>query len=315
MRNLLGALIALPFLFATAHAQTDYPTQPVTMVVGFPAGGGMDTIARIVGERAAQELGQQVVVENRAGAGGTIAAAHAAGARPDGYTIYLGETSALFAPIVHGDVGYNPLESFVAVAHLTSAPLALVAHPDVGATNMQEFIDLVRANPGEFFYATPGIATIQHLAVEILQDMADLDLEQVPFQGGSPSVAAVVSGEVPFGIVSLNAAVAQAADENLIILGVTSADRVADFPDIPAISETVPGFAATPSQFVMAPAETPEAAIQALSAAIGATMNDPAVIERLSSMGFNVDYMDGPALAAELPAMTERWTAAAQAAQ
>lgn len=313
MRALFTALAALPLLSGVAVAQTDYPTQPITMVVGFSPGGGMDTLGRLVGARVSEELGQQIAVENRPGAGGTIAPGHVANARADGYTLYLGETAATIGPVVHGDVGYDPLTSFVPIAQLAVAPLALVAGPDVPVSNMEEFIELVSENPGEYFYASPGVATIQHLAVEQLKAEADLELEAVQFQGGSPSVTAVVSGEVPFAIVSLNAATAQAEGGNVKILGVTSPDRVPGFEDIPAISEVIDGFDASPRQFVMAPAGTPEPVVARLSEAFAAAMADEELRESLASRGLVPTYLDGEALAAELPGIIETWSKTAKA--
>lgn len=313
MHGFFKALAAVPLLAAAATAQADYPTQPITLVVGFSAGGGMDTLGRMVAARAAEHLGQQMVVENRPGAGGTIAAGFVANARPDGYTLYLGETAALVGPVVHGEVGYDPLESFVPIAQLTTAPLAIVAHPDLPAADLEQFIELVRANPGEYFYASPGVATIQHLAVEQLKIEADLDMEAVQFQGGAPSVTAVVSGEVPIGIVSLSAAVAQAEGGNLVVLGVTSLDRVPGFEDIPAISEIVPGFDATPRMFIMAPAGVDDAVVTRLREAMAAIMADEAFREDLAGRGLIPAYLDGPELAEQLPELTESWSAIARA--
>ncbi|MFN4099487.1 MAG: Bug family tripartite tricarboxylate transporter substrate binding protein [Pararhodobacter sp.] len=312
MRTFTKALVALPFLAMAATAQTDYPTQPITMVVGFSAGGGMDTLARLVAAESTEHLGQQMVVENRPGAGGTIAGGYAANARADGYTLFLGETATLVGPVVHGNVGYDPLESFFPVAQLTSAPLALVAHPDFPASDMQGFIDLVRENPGEYFYASPGVATIQHLAVEQLAMDAGLEMDVVHFQGGTPSVTAVVSGEVPLGIVSLNAAVAQAEGGNLIVLGVTSAERVPGFDDIPAFGEVVPGFDAAPRMFVFAPAGVDETVQTRLRGMMAAIMDDEAFREGLVTRGFVVEYLDGPELAEQLPGLVESWSATAE---
>jgi tripartite-type tricarboxylate transporter receptor subunit TctC len=312
MRSFLKALAAVPFLAAAATAQAEYPTQPITLVVGFSAGGGMDTLGRMVAAQAAEHLGQQMVVENRPGAGGTIAAGYAANARADGYTLYLGETAALVGPVVHGNVGYDPLESFVPVAQLTTAPLAIVAHPDLPAADLEQFIELVQANPGEYFYASPGVATLQHLAVEQLKVDADLDMEAVQFQGGAPSVTAVVSGEVPIGIVSLNAAVAQAEGGNLVVLGVTSLERVPGFEDIPAISEIVPGFDAAPRMFIMAPAGVDDAVVTRLREAMAAIMEDEAFRDDLAGRGLVPAYMDGPELAEQLPGLTESWSATAE---
>jgi len=313
MRKIIAA-VAATFLCATpVLAQSDFPNQPVRIVVGFAPGGGMDTIARMLGEKLAGPLGQQVIVDNRPGAGGTIAAAYAANERPDGYTLYLSETSALIGPVIYDNVGYDPITSFVPVAHLTTAPMALVANPSLEAGNMAEFIELAKAKPGEYFYATPGVATVQHLGVEMLAAAAGIELEDAPFQGGAPSVAAVVSGEVPLAITSLNAAVAQAQGGKVKILGITSSERLPDFPDLPAISETVTGFAASPSQFLMAPANTPAEVVEKLSKAVEESMNNPELVKAFSAQGFIPNYKSGTDLAAELPATTAQWTEAAKA--
>ncbi len=313
MNRLTKPLAAVPFLAMAAMAQADYPTQPITLIVGFSAGGGMDTLGRMVAAEAAEHLGQQMVVENRPGAGGTIAAGYAANARADGYTLYLGETAAMIGPVVHGDVGYHPLESFVPVAQLAIAPLAIVAHPDLPASNMEEFVELIGDNPGEYFYASPGVATLQHLAVEQLKIDAELDMEAIHFQGGSPSVTAVVSGEVPIGVVSLNAATAQADGGNLVVLGVTSLERVPGFEDIPAISEIVPGFDAAPRMFIMAPAAIDASALERLRDAMASVMENKAFKEDLASRGLVPSYLDGPGLAELLPGLIETWSATAEA--
>jgi tripartite-type tricarboxylate transporter receptor subunit TctC len=306
MRSILKALAVLPFLGGAVAAQ-GYPEKPITLVVGFSAGGGMDTLARMVAEPAGAALGQQIAVENRPGAGGTIAPGYVANARADGYTIWLGETAATIGPVVHGDVGYDPVESFVPIAQLAVAPLALVAGADVEAESIQDFVDLVKANPGEYFYAAPGVATLQHLAVEALADAADLDIDAVQFQGGSPSMQAVVSGEVPFAIVSLNAARSQSEGGNVTILGVTTAEPVPGFEDIGPISDVVEGFDAAPRMFVMAPAGTPEEAVTALRDAFRTAMEDTELRADLAARGLVPTYLDGPQLAEELPGVIETW--------
>lgn len=312
MLRTLITLAILPVLAGTAVAQEDYPNKPVTMVVGFSPGGGMDTLGRLVAEPAGQVLGQQIAVENRPGAGGTIAPGYVANAEPDGYTIYLGETAATIGPVVHGDVGYDPIESFIPIAQLAVAPLALVAGNDVPASNIQEFIDLVKENPGEYFYAAPGVATLQHLAVEQLAKEAGLEIDAVQFQGGSPSMTAVVSGEVPFAIVSLNAAKAQADGGTVKILGVTTAEAVPGFEDIRPVSDVIAGFDAAPRQFVMAPAGTPADAVAKLEEAFATAMQDEELRSSLSERGLVPTYLDAETLAEQLPGVIETWSGTAQ---
>ncbi|APE43527.1 hypothetical protein BOO69_08970 [Sulfitobacter alexandrii] len=308
LRTLIAAVAAVSLQTGGALAQDDYPNKPVTMVVGFSAGGGMDTLGRLVAERLGEELGQQVVVENRPGAGGTIAPGYVATANADGYTLYLGETAAMIAPAVIGDVAYDPLGSFVPVAQLAVAPLALVANNDVPASNMQEFVDLLKSKPDEYFYASSGVGTLQHLAGEKLKNDAGIEMEVVHFQGGAPSVKAVISGEVAFGITSLNAASAQAEGGNLKVLGVTTLDPVPGFEDIDTISSVADGFDAAPRQFIMAPAETPQAVLDKLGTAIEASMQDEQLRADLSSRGLVPTYLTAQELGDQLPQVIETWS-------
>lgn len=307
MRIFASATLALSLLANGATAQ-DFPAQPVTMVVGFAPGGGMDTMARLVGGAISPGIGQPVVVENRPGAAGTLAPSHVAAAKPDGYTLYAGETSAVLGPVFQKNVGYDPVKSFTPVARIAVAPHALVANPSVGVSTVKEFIDLVKANPGKYFYASPGIATLQYLAGEMLKDAADIDIDAVHFQGGSPSVTAVVSGEVPFGVVSLSAAAAQAKGGNVVILGHTGPDRVDGFENVPPIAETIKGFEAMPSQFIMAPAGTPPEVVGKLTEAIALAYKDGKLPEQLRNSGLIPAFQTGEDVAAEFPAIAEKLT-------
>lgn len=313
-RTVIAALVAGLLQGGIAMAQDDYPNKPVSMIVGFSAGGGMDTLGRLVADRLGQELGQKVAVENRPGAGGTIAPGYVATAQADGYTLYLGETAAMIAPAVIGDVAYDPLTSFVPVAQLAVAPLALIANNDIPASNMQEFTELLKANPGEYFYASSGVGTLQHLAGEKLKNDLGVDMEVVHFQGGAPSVKAVISGEVEFGITSLNAASSQADGGNLKVLGVTTLDPVPGFEDIDTISSVVDGFDAAPRQFIMAPAGTPQAVLDRLEAAFEATMQDEKLRTDLSERGLVPTYLSAADLGAQLSGVIETWSTVAETA-
>jgi tripartite-type tricarboxylate transporter receptor subunit TctC len=307
MRLILAALAAVALMGGSASAQ-DYPTQPVRIMVGSSAGGGMDTIARTVAEYLSPILGEQVVVENQPGAGGTIALAGVANAEPDGYTIILSETgAALVNPLTLEDVGYDTLSDLEPVAHVTSAPFALVAHPDLGVTDMAGLIEVAKDRPGELFYATSGINTLVHMLGEMISGMAGIEMEAVGYQGGAPSVAAVVSGEVDLGILSLSAAQAQADAGAIVILGITYPERLADFPDLPTIGETVEGFASWPSQFILAPTGTPPEVLNTLSEAVGEVMENPEVNDILIKRGLLPDYQSREELAAALPGMAETW--------
>jgi len=313
-RTLIAATAALAVSGGYATAQDDFPNKPVSIVVGFSAGGGMDTLGRLVADRLGAELGQKVSVENRPGAGGTIAPGYVANAEPDGYTLYLGETGAVIAPAVIGDVAYDPLTSFVPVAQLAVAPLALIANNDVPVSNMKEFTELVESKPGEFFYASSGIGTLQHLAGEKLNDDLGADMEVVHFQGGAPSVKAVISGEVEFGITSLNAAASQAKGGNLKVIGVTTLEPVPGFEEIDTISSVVKGFDASPRQFIMATAGTPQAVLDKLEVALNASMQNEKLRADLAQRGLVPTYLSAAELGEELPKLIETWSAVAMQA-
>ncbi len=313
-RPFIAAVAALTLQGGIAAAQEDFPNKPVSMVVGFSAGGGMDTLGRMVADRLGQELGQQVAVENRPGAGGTIAPGYVANAAADGYTLYLGETAAMIAASVIGEVAYDPLTSFVPIAQLAVAPLALVANNEIPASNMKEFSELLKSKPGEYFYASSGVGTLQHLAGEKLKNDLGIDMEVVQFQGGAPSVKAVISGEVSFGITSLNAASSQAEGGNLKVLGVTTLDPVPGFENIDTISSIVDGFDAAPRQFIMAPAGTPQSVLDTLEKALEATMQDENLRNDLAARGLVPTYLSSADLTAQLPGVIETWSAVAEKA-
>jgi len=318
MRKLMKGILAagltagLALVSAAAQAQ-DYPTQPVRIVIGFAAGGGTDTIARMLADKMGGVLGQQVVVDNRPGAGGVVAAAYAANEKPDGYTLYFSGTSTLIAPVFVENAGYDPVKSFEAIANINQTPLALVAGADFEANTIPELIELAKSKPGEFFYATPGVGTTQHLLVEMMETAAGIELEDAPFQGAAPSIAAVLSGEIPLAIISLSAAVEQARGGKMKILGVTSPERVPDYPDIPTIGETIEGYGALPGNFLVAPAGTPAEIIKILSDAVGKVVADEEMVDFFKKQGLLAHYVPAEQLAVQIPEETAKWTEAAQA--
>ena len=310
--GLAAAVVGLAVFGAPALAQDNYPTKPVRMVLGFAAGGGTDTIARILAEKMSPILGQQVVVDNRPGAGGLLAASFVANEKPDGYTIYLSGTSTLIGPVFTPNAGYHPLDDFAPIANINRTPLALVANPAFEASTIPELIAAAKAKPGELFYATPGVGTTQHLLIEMLEADAGIDMQDASYQGAAPSIAAVISGEIPLAIISLTAAVEQERGGKIKILGVTSPERVADFPDVPTIGESVAGYGALPGNFLVAPAGTPQPIVEKLSGAVKQAMDDPALPEFLKKQGLLPAYQSASELAASLPQETGKWTAAAK---
>jgi tripartite-type tricarboxylate transporter receptor subunit TctC len=313
----ISVIAAAAALFATlstspAFAQPDYPTKPVRIIIGFAAGGGTDTIARMLAEGLSKEIKQPVVVENRPGAGGTLAASFSAAADPDGYTLYFSGTSTLVGPVFVANAGYDPVTSFAGVANINETPLALVAGPAFPADDVKGMIAEAKAKPGDLFYATPGVGTTQHLLIEMLERDAGIDMQDAPYQGAAPSIAAVLSGEIPLAIISLSAAIEQAKGGKIKILGITSPERVADYPDIPAIGETVAGYGALPSNFLVVPAGTPQPIIERLSDATATAVEDPAFVDFLKKQGLLPKYVPASELDARIATETTKWTEVAK---
>jgi len=242
------------------HLQANaYPTRPVRFVVGFLPGGPSDTIARVVGSKLSEALGQQVVVDNRAGAGGNVSAEIVAAAQPDGHSILLGTGGPLvIAPVIGQKVGFDPDRDFAAVSMLGESMSILSAHPSLAANNIRELIALAKAKPGEINYASSGIGTANHLAAELLNSMAGIRLVHVPFRGSGAALPALISGEVKLGFGPLLPAIPHVKAGRLKALGVSGIKRSSGAPEIPTIAEQgLPGFEVNSWYGVFVPAATP----------------------------------------------------------
>src|SRR5918998_993335 len=193
---------------ALAHGQT-YPAKPIRMLVGYSPGGGADALARIVASKMGGELGQQVLVENRPGAGATLAADAVAKAAPDGYTIMFADSALLIAPSIYARLPFDALKSFAPVGGAVTTPLVVVVNPSVPAKSTQELIALVKAEPGKYSYGSPGVGTVHHLAMELFKKQAGISLLHVPYKGASAIVPDVISGQLPIAIMSASPALAQ----------------------------------------------------------------------------------------------------------
>lgn len=277
--------IAAPRGFAQTAA---YPSRPLKLLVGYPPGGGADILARIFANKFSPLLGQPVVIENRPGAGSTIAAAALASAPPDGYTLFFAESGILVGTTIYDKVGYDPL-ALTPIGALGNLPYSLVVNPAFPANNVREFIDILKANPGKYSYATPGVGNIAHLSAEMFQKAAGVQIVHVPYKGGTPALADLVSGQVPICFVSLPPALALARGGKLRLLAVTSAKRSPVAPDVPAISETLPGFNAAASIFLLAPPQTPAPIVYRLNAAMRTAMAMPDVLSDFTAQGATVE--------------------------
>lgn len=264
---------------ARAQAAGDnYPVRPVKLIVGYVPGGSPDTVARIVSQRLGQILGQPVVVENRAGAGGTLATAQVAKAPADGYTLLLGETGQLvIAPWITKNLSYDVIRDFTPVGMVGTTPLVLVANAKTGIRTLQDLVREARAKPGTLNYGSSGNGTIHHIAGEVFKADIGIDLMHVPYKGSGQSVPAVISGDVPVLMTSLTVVLPFVQAGTVNLLGVTSAARYGDLPNVPAIGEVVKDYDYSSEMGILAPAGTPAPVINKLSQALREALNSAEV--------------------------------------
>ena len=260
---LTAALLAAP---ATLLAQSDYPNKPIRLIVPFPAGGSTDIVGRVVAQKLSERLGQQVIVDNRGGAGGTIGADLAAKAAPDGYTISIGTTSThAVAPAAYSKLGYNPIRDFAPISLVAITPYLLVVNPQVKANNLKELVELAKANPGKMNFASAGNGSTTHLAMEMLKDVAQVNLQHIPYKGNAQADLALLANEVQSVFGSMPALLQHTKAGKLRPLAVGSSQRSPALPDVPTVAESgYPGFEVSLWLGVFAPAGTPRPIIDRL---------------------------------------------------
>lgn len=287
-----------------------YPTRPVRFVVGFLPGGPSDTIARVVGSKLADGLNQQVVVDNRAGAGGNVSAEIVADAQPDGHTILLGTGGPLvIAPVIGQKVGFDPDKDFAAVSKLGDSMSILSAHPSLAANSIRDLVALAKAKPGDINYASSGIGTANHLAAELLSSMAGIKLTHIPFRGSGAALPALISGEVKLGFGPLLPAIPHVKAGRLKALGVSGLKRSSGAPDIPTIAEQgLPGFEVNSWYGVFVPSKTPKPVVARLNKELVRALALPDVKERLSRDGVEPGGSTPEQLNAVVQAEKKLWT-------
>lgn len=296
-----------------ANAQT-YPNKPVRVLVGYGAGGGMDAITRIVSAKLSEQLGQQFLVDNRPGAAATLAADAAAKAPADGYTVHMAETGLLIAPTMYPKLAFDPLKSFTPIAGVASLPLAIVVTPNAPAANTQELIAWLKANPGRQSYGSPGVGSLQHLAMELFKKSVGIDVVHVPYRGAGPMMPDLMSGQIPIGVISVAPAFAQVRSGKLRAIAVMSPARMAQAPDWPTLAEVVPRFDAAPRVFMLAPLGVPESVAARLTEALRAVLAAPDVLEGLSKQGASAQWSNERDIAAEMSAELRKWGSIAREA-
>ena len=281
---LLGSLLCAASLGALA--QDKFPAKPITLVVPQAAGGANDAIARVLAQRLSEQMGQSVVVDNRPGAGGTLATAGLARARHDGYTLLVTADSAhVIGPALYKNAGFDAVKDFEPVAPIATAGYVLVAHPSFPAKNVAELIALAKASPGKYSIASAGNGTLNHLIGEMLQKAAGIQLQHIPYKGSAAAATDVVGGQVPLSVQSLPSAIAFIKAGKLKVLGVVNEKRVAALPDVPTIGETLKGFGQAPWYAMFAPAGTPAPVVAQLQAEVAKALEHKDVVDKLAAVG------------------------------
>ncbi len=303
----LCALLATPVAVTTAHAQK-YPDKPVRFIVPFPPGGGNDILARALAPKLAEFLGQPVVIDNRAGAGGNIGTEAAAKAPPDGYTIVIASNQITINPWLYAKLPFDIEKDFAPVALVASVPMVLAVHPSVQAQNVRELIALAKAGPGKFNHSTPGNGTPQHIAFEVFNHAAGVQITHVPYKGTTPAIADLLGGQVQAAIGTMASLEQHVKAGKLRALGVTTPKRSAAMPNVPTIAEAaLPGFEVPLWYSILAPANTPKDVVARLSAEISRTLATPDIRDRLTGQGFEVSYLNSDQMGDLIKRDIARW--------
>jgi tripartite-type tricarboxylate transporter receptor subunit TctC len=310
-RTLLAASLALPVAPLPALAQDGpFPNRPLRILLAFAPGGGTDLIARTLGNAMGPALGQPVVVENRPGAGGNLATEAAASARPDGYTMLMGNHGPMSVNVsLFRNMRVNPETALEPIGLVADAPLLVVVGPKSRAQNMRQLLDEIRAARGDITYGSASNGSASHLAAALMLQMTGLQAEHVPFRGAGPALTDVVAGHLHFMITTLPSVVGLLQGGSLRPLAVTGDARMTILPDIPTVAETIPDYKATAWYGILVPKGTPQPAKDRLYAAMREALSNPDVVRRLREEGAEPSTMDGPAFAQLIRWERERWAA------
>jgi tripartite-type tricarboxylate transporter receptor subunit TctC len=318
MKTLFGAAVAVALVAGgsalPAHAQ-DYPNHPITLVVPFAPGGSTTIVARIVADKLSELLGQSIIVDNRAGAGGTIGTRAVAKSPPDGYTIALGYTGTLaIGPTLYPNAGYDPRKDFAPIGMIGNAPNSLVVNPALPVKSVKELVEYAKANPGKVSYGSAGVGTVSHVAGEYFANAADIKLIHVPYRGTGPAIADLIGGHIPMAFAPIPATHGPVEQGQLRGLAVTSAKRSSLVPDLPTMVEAgIPGFEASLHYGLVAPAGTPRAIIDKLNQALRTVVTSDEVKKRLATDGAEPTPGTPEEYAGDIDQEETRWSAVVKA--
>jgi tripartite-type tricarboxylate transporter receptor subunit TctC len=306
MRRALAILLAAAVPLA-ASAQA-WPDRPVKIIVPFGPGGFTDVAARILQKELGTSLGQSIIIENKPGAGSTIGTAEVANARPDGYTLAMISTTHVISPHLYKQIPYDPIKGFTPVMKLAEGPYVLVVHPSLPARSVAELVALAKAQPGTIDYASSGNGSAQHLVGALFNSSAGVKLNHVPYKGSNQAMNDVIAGNVKVSFVGVPNALPNLANGKLRALGVSTAKRYAELPDVPAIAEAgVPGYDATVWLGLLAPAGTPREVVQKINAEIAKVLSTPEAKKLMASAGVDVSIAPSEEFGALLRSELDRW--------
>lgn len=310
MKTLLKSIVFAPLLAACvggAFAQT-YPTKTVRVIVPFAPGGFTDVVARILGQKLSVAMGQQFVIENKAGAGSTIGTDFVAKAAPDGYTLVIVSSTHVISPWIYKSLPYDPIKSFTPVTKLVDSAYVLLVNPKVPARNVQEFIALAKAAPDSIRYASSGNGSAQHLMGGLFVSMTGAKLQHIPYKGSSGAATDLIAGVVESSFAGVPNALAQVPQGRLRALAVTTGKRIPQLPDVPTLQEAgVPGYDASVWLALLAPAGTPKDVVVRLNTEIGKLMASPEVRKTLLDAGVEVAPSSPEAMADYMATELDRW--------
>ena len=270
----------------TAHAAEDWPTRPVQIIVPFGPGGTTDLLARLVADGLSKSLKQSVVVENKPGAGGNIGAAAVAHAKPDGYTLLMGTPGPLaINSHIYPDMSFKPDTDFAAVSYVADVPNVILTNPATGLKNIDELLAAAKARPGKLNWGSPGVGSTGHIQLELLKQLASVDITHVPYKGASQAKADLLAGHIQLAGDNVPTAVEQIRSGKLVALGVASENELPVLPGVAPVGKSVPGYVVQSWFVIVAPAATPKPIVDRLNAAIDQYMKEPAVIEQFQKLG------------------------------
>jgi tripartite-type tricarboxylate transporter receptor subunit TctC len=307
MNRLTAGLLALGMSLPMAAALAQYPSKPIRVIVPWPAGGTVDGVARVMGPKLTEGLGRSIIVENKAGAGGSIGEAEAAKAPPDGYTVLLVFDTHAVNHLLYKNLGYDPFKSFEHVSLLVTSPQVLAGATNFAPGSVPELVAFAKADPGKVTYATVGAGSSNHLNALLLSNRTGIEMTHVPYKGGAPMMIDLVGGQVNVMFVSAPQAIPQVKAGRIKALAIGAARRIPQLPDTPTVAEALPGFAAQSWVGMLVPAGTPKGTVARLNAEAKKALADPEVRGKLDAQGFDVLGSTPEEFLAFARAESEKW--------